>query len=258
MGKEEIYIIIRIILWLERWIISKKRKISPCYHIENKSSVITPPEVDYCNLISEAVTVGYWELDHCFGENYVSDQVYQILGMNKETFANNIYSIIEKCFSPQDQETILRKMAQPKDISRENWFELNPLIDHEEDKWVRIKIYQIHNEENNLVKTIGIIQDITEFKNANHKINELFELKDAILEVNHIIIDVKNIIELFDIILDKVTHAMEKTDLACVLALDENKELKMITHKGYHLEEGQEFKIKLEDSFIWMKRRRKP
>ena len=210
-------------------------------------------ENQYLNSICDAALIGYWELNHYSGDTFMSKEVYQILGIGSDQISNNIYSVFSKCFSPQDRDIIYKKMTVPKSYSTDDWFEIQLLTQSEEYKWIRMKLNHTYDEKNNLVKTIGIIQDISDFKLINYRINEMLELKDAMLEVSHAIIDVDNINDLFEIILDKVTKVMKKTDLACILALTENNELTMISNKGYQLEEGQEFRIKLEDSFVWLK-----
>ncbi len=240
-------IIDRAILWL-------KGKIASWFNEDLINTISNNPgRIDSLNLISKSALIGYWKLNYFSKKNYISDQVYQILQINNKNFSNDINSIIEKSFYPEDQEIILQLMDKSRKKPSENWFDFRLQVVHGNDKWVRIKFHRIYNERDELIETTAIIQDITEFKNSNNRINEMLELKDAMLEVSHINIDVKNIIELFDIILDKVTKAIKKTDLACVFALDNNKELKMIAHKGYNLNEGEEFRIKLEDSFFWKK-----
>ncbi|MFZ5968259.1 MAG: diguanylate cyclase [Bacillota bacterium] len=102
---------------------------------------------------------------------------------------------------------------------------------------------------------VGIVNDITEQKRTEMQIRSLLRLKEAMLELSHAIMGVKNIQDLFDIILEKVTIAIEKTDLACVLVLDDEENLRIIASKGYDREAGKDFCIKLRESFMWSKTR---
>ncbi|SKC84747.1 sensor domain-containing diguanylate cyclase [Maledivibacter halophilus] len=98
---------------------------------------------------------------------------------------------------------------------------------------------------------VGVIVDITERKVNEKRIRRLLKMKEVALEVNQAIIGIKNINELFDIILKKVTDVIEDSQLACVLLLDDNKKLKIASSKGYDDEASKSYALNLTDTFLW-------
>lgn len=97
----------------------------------------------------------------------------------------------------------------------------------------------------------GVIVDITDRKKNEKRINRLLKLKESILEINHAIIEKNSINELFDLILDKVVQSMDYADLACVLVLDEEENLRIVSSIGYDDKEAKKFSLPLKDSFLW-------
>ncbi|MCA1074536.1 diguanylate cyclase [Clostridium bowmanii] len=103
-----------------------------------------------------------------------------------------------------------------------------------------------------LVKGLaGNMVDITIRKSMENKINKLLKLKESMLNINQVILQVNDIKELFILLLEKVTAALDNRDLGCVLVLDAEKNLKIIASKGYDSSFSGKFILKLKDSFFW-------
>ncbi|QZY53924.1 sensor domain-containing diguanylate cyclase [Crassaminicella profunda] len=109
------------------------------------------------------------------------------------------------------------------------------------------------NQEGQTKGIVGVIIDITERKKAEKSINRLLQLKEAMLEINHAILEINSINELFALVLKKVVTLMKNADLACVLVLDEEDNLKIAACTGYDEQKSKDYRIKLKDSFIWQK-----
>ena len=111
----------------------------------------------------------------------------------------------------------------------------------------------ILSNNNEPVGIVGVILDITERKKSENKINRLLKLKEAMIEVNQAIIGVKDINELFNLILQKSINNMEGAKYGSVLLLNENNILTIATSIGYDKEKVKKISIPLEHSFYWIK-----
>lgn len=98
----------------------------------------------------------------------------------------------------------------------------------------------------------GVILDITERKIAEERINKLSKVKDAMLEVNQVIIRMKNINELFELIIENINELMGNENLICILVLQDEENLGIAACKGYDSEKAKKYTFKLKESFIWI------
>ncbi len=108
----------------------------------------------------------------------------------------------------------------------------------------------ISNEEP--IGIVGVIHDITEQKKNENKINRLLKIKEAMIEINQAIIGVKDINELFNLILNKSLSIMKDANHGSVLLLNENNILVKAASVGYDCGQ-QKFSIPLEHSFYYLK-----
>ena len=108
------------------------------------------------------------------------------------------------------------------------------------------------NEEGLVKGIVGNMIDITERKDMENKIHKLLKLKESMLDINQVILQVNDIKELFILLLEKVTEALDNRDLGCVLVLDTEENLKIIASKGYDDNLSEKFTLKLKDSFFGM------
>ncbi|MFZ5967037.1 MAG: diguanylate cyclase [Bacillota bacterium] len=99
---------------------------------------------------------------------------------------------------------------------------------------------------------VGTLNDITERKKDEWRINRLLKLKEAMLEVNHAVIQTEDLYELFQIILDKALEVIEKADLGAILVFDEDENLRIVVSKGYNDPNIDAFRLSLKKSFIWL------
>ena len=108
------------------------------------------------------------------------------------------------------------------------------------------------NKEGLVKGLVGTMIDITERKNMENKINKLLKLKESMLDINHALLEVNNIKELFVLLLEKVTQALDNSELGCILVLNSEENLKIIATKGYSYSNAEKFDLKLKDSFFGM------
>ncbi|MGV8980778.1 sensor domain-containing diguanylate cyclase [Clostridium sp.] len=106
------------------------------------------------------------------------------------------------------------------------------------------------------LKVKGIVvtmEDITELI-ISQKLNERnFNLNQAMLEINKIIIDNNDIVEICNLVLEKITDSIDLADAGCILVFNKNENLKIIASKGYDTEQCKRFSINLTDSFYYKK-----
>lgn len=107
------------------------------------------------------------------------------------------------------------------------------------------------NKNGIVIGIVGNMIDITERKNMENKIYRLLKLKESMLDINQVILQVNDIKELFILLLEKVTGALDNRDLGCVLVLDAEENLKIIASKGYDSSLSEKFTLNLKDSFFW-------
>ncbi len=98
---------------------------------------------------------------------------------------------------------------------------------------------------------VGNMVDITDRKSMENKLNKLLKLKETMLDINHSLLQINDIKELFILLLEKVTEALGNRHLGCVLILDSEENLKIIASKGYDDSLSKKFKLNLKDSFFW-------
>jgi diguanylate cyclase (GGDEF)-like protein len=79
----------------------------------------------------------------------------------------------------------------------------------------------------------------------------LLKLKDAMLDITHVILDFKDITELFETVLDKIMEVMQFGDFGSVLLLDKDNNLTIAVSSGYQDKYIHNFKIPLQESFFW-------
>lgn len=109
------------------------------------------------------------------------------------------------------------------------------------------------NKEDEVRGIVGVILDITERKIIEERIDRLSKVKDAMLELNQAITRIKNINELFELIIEKINQLMGNDNLICILVLDEEENLKIAAHRGYDTEKAKKYTLKLKETFVWIK-----
>ncbi|MBZ9686639.1 diguanylate cyclase [Clostridium estertheticum] len=107
------------------------------------------------------------------------------------------------------------------------------------------------NKEGIVKGIVGNMVDITQRKCMENKINKLLNLKESMLDINHALLQINDIKELFILLLEKVMQALDNRVLGCVLVLNAEENLKIIASSGYDNNLSEEFTLKLKDSFFW-------
>ncbi|RKD32976.1 sensor domain-containing diguanylate cyclase [Thermohalobacter berrensis] len=95
--------------------------------------------------------------------------------------------------------------------------------------------------------------DVTDQKRAQDQLDRLIKLKDSMLKITQSIIGVDNIKALYHLILEKALEVIDHARVGSILILDENKKLIPAAYKGYDPEKMENFNLKLDESFLWIK-----
>jgi diguanylate cyclase (GGDEF)-like protein len=115
--------------------------------------------------------------------------------------------------------------------------------------YYKMNINNIYENNGEIVGKILILNEVTEQKENEEKINKLLKLKEAMLKIGYSFNDKPDINDLFQLILDEVINCVDERSSGSILLLDEDKNLKVAVSKGYDLEKIKTFSVKLEEHF---------
>jgi diguanylate cyclase (GGDEF)-like protein/PAS domain S-box-containing protein len=109
----------------------------------------------------------------------------------------------------------------------------------------------LKDSEGKPVGIVGTLRDITEERKDILHINKLMDLKDAMMEITHAIMDNQSEAELFDLILDKGLTTIESADHGTILMRSHDEIFRPVAWRGFTKEAMEAFELKLEESFVW-------
>lgn len=99
---------------------------------------------------------------------------------------------------------------------------------------------------------IGFVRDITEEKKEKKRAESLLLLKDAMIEINHLIMDNPSEQILFDLMLQRAVEAVDKSSYGSILMRDENDMFSPVAWIGYTNDAISNFKVHLHNTFNWL------
>lgn len=170
----------------------------------------------------------------------------QYLGLNKEEIIGHLVFDI----SPKEIIDVILE-ADKQLINSEDIITYKSTIKHNNGS-----IYEVIFTKDTTLNAKGIVvkmDNITELI-ISQKLNERnLNLNQAMLEINKIIIDNNDIVEICNLVLDKITDSIDLADAGCVLVFDKKEKLNIIASKGYDTEQCKRFSISLTDSFYYKK-----
>lgn len=108
--------------------------------------------------------------------------------------------------------------------------------------------------DNNVIGIVGIMKDVTQEVIQTKKAEQMEKMKDYILEISNSLMEKKNIVELFEFIMDKTLNLMENANFGSFLGL-ENGVLRIKASKGYLEKDAKKFALPLKESYQWAKSR---
>lgn len=174
--------------------------------------------------------------------DYLSTNTESVIGRNFSSlcYKNDgilYYEIDKKLINRKEKQVYLAKLKDRGQISR----------------YVTITQTRLLEEGCDIRGVIGNITDVSEPLISERKIRAILKLKEAMLDINQIIIKENNINVLLNLVLEKVTDAIENADIGAVLILGDDNNVKIIASKGYDEEEVTGLKIELNQVFYMIK-----
>jgi len=122
---------------------------------------------------------------------------------------------------------------------------------NQEEVWYDVYKKPIY-EDNSVIGIVGIMKDVTQEVIQTKKAEQMEKMKDYILEISNSLMEKKNIVELFEFILDKTLNLMENANFGSFLEL-ENGILRIKASKGYLDKDAKSFALPLKESYQWAK-----
>ncbi|MDW7730311.1 MAG: diguanylate cyclase [Bacillota bacterium] len=119
----------------------------------------------------EIAKVGSWDLDHSTGDLTWSPEAYKIFGLSEQHFQPDYNSFLE-AVHPEDRAAVDQAFKESLKEERERYEFEHRLIRQEtgEIHYVLEKCEHIKNKNGIIVRSVGMIQDITERKLYEHKL----------------------------------------------------------------------------------------
>ena len=153
--------------------ITRKPKIVEklCFLNKNKKKLALLEE--NINYSQQLAHIGSWTHDIEKNETFFTDEVYRILETNREEFDGRLRNYLLYAH-PYDLE-IVKEATRKAETGEEYEIEYRIKTPNGKVKFVYEKTTTIYDENKNPIKTIGIIQDITEQKLIENNLRELGE-----------------------------------------------------------------------------------
>ncbi|OME72516.1 hypothetical protein BK120_32940 [Paenibacillus sp. FSL A5-0031] len=134
------------------------------------------------NIVQKLANLGYWEFDHIRREASWSNQMFEIYGM-KSDFSMTIEQFFE-FVHPEDRQRVNEQFHLAIESKKESVSEYRIVRQGGEVRYVVENITFIRNAENEILLTIGMIQDVTDNKKIQHRLTLEEQLYKSIFENN--------------------------------------------------------------------------
>ena len=122
--------------------------------------------------------IGHWELDLVNSKLFWSDEVFSIFGISKEKFGSN-YEMFLELIHPDDREKV--HLAYQQSIEdKQNYSIVHRIIlSNGQEKTVEERCEHSVNEDDEIISSLGTVQDITERKNLETALAQKEEIMIA-------------------------------------------------------------------------------
>jgi two-component system, cell cycle sensor histidine kinase and response regulator CckA len=161
--------------------------------------------------------VGSWDWDIQKGEVEWSDEVYRIFGLDPENFHPQINSIMER-FHPEErklqEELILQTIANREHYS----FEARIILPDGSTRFLTSTSAGYFDDSDNLIKISGAVQDITERKRSEEKLQRSKAYAEKLIESANamiVVLDAEGQIRVFNKAAEQITGYARQEVLGC-------------------------------------------
>lgn len=125
------------------------------------------------NKAQEIAHIGGWELDLSTGELYWTDEVYRIFGLHPQEFAATYEAFLE-AVHPDDRNAVNEAFQLSLTDNLDEYEFAHHVVRKQsgEIRFVHEKCYHERNEQGEIIRSIGIVHDITERKYIEEALTE--------------------------------------------------------------------------------------
>lgn len=219
---------------------------------ESNSSVMTIEEIGALDrgLIEEVFDVAQmalWEWDPSNDVLRGTRQLYEMMGFQPGDYGGSLYAFVDAVIQKEDQDYVLATLAEGIRTGGIERFQFRVICGNGQERWMKVKA-RMNPEERRI---FGVILDITDTVRDQEQAKRLMLMKEAMLEVSHSIIGLKDSKGLLEILLDKAMALIPVSCAGSVLIVGDDGYLRMLTSRGYTSEGAESFKLKIEDTYTY-------
>lgn len=130
----------------------------------------------------ELLYAGSWTYDIGSQDIFLTDEIYKIFESSPEDFGNKLDNFLD-FIHPDDKERIRIVTEEIKDGRRQHNLEYRIITRSGNEKYLQEKTKVLCDDEKNLLKIVGVIQDITRLKIMENNLKSIGEDLDQLQEV---------------------------------------------------------------------------
>jgi PAS domain S-box-containing protein len=141
----------------------------------------------------ELAHLGSWELYHASNELIWSDEVFRIFGLKPQEYRMT-YEMFLDMVHPEDRQAVTYAFENSLAQGQDEYETEHRIIrkQTEEIRYLHEKCKHIRDEAGNIIKSTGMVHDITDRKHAEQRLENVNHVMRAVLDVNQLIIREKN------------------------------------------------------------------
>lgn len=187
-------------------------------------------------LLAEAQHIAHlsnWEWDAATQHLSWSDETLEILGISKEEFPPNPLHLIS-FVHPEDREMI--KQILMDGLSTFTTFQIEHRLMQPDGKtlWVQERGEVIRDENNQVIKILGTVLDITERKQSEQNVIQQLERMRSLHEIDTVITSTFDLKTSFDFILGEITLHLNAPAAAVLFVDTETHSFRYAACKGFY------------------------
>ncbi len=174
-------------------------------------------------------------------------QLYEMMGVRPGDFDGSLFSCLDSLVQREDMDSIRSTLAKGFEFGGVERIQFRVLRSDGQERWLSVKARANPAEK----RVFGVMFDITDGVRNQKQAKRLALMKEAMLEVSHSIIALKDSKSLLEILLDKAMMLIPTSCAGSVLIVGEDGYLHMLASRGYDSKGAESFLMKIEDSFTY-------
>lgn len=174
-------------------------------------------------------------------------QLYEMMGFRPGDYGGSLFSCLDSLIQRDDMDSVRSTLAKAIESGGIERYQFRILRTDGQERWLTVKARANAEKQ----RVFGVMFDITEAVRDQEQARRLALMKEAMLEVSHSIINLKDSKSLLEILLDKAMMLIPTSCAGSVLIVGEDGYLHMLASRGYDSEGSESFLMKIEDSFTY-------